>query len=304
MGTLFRIKLYAADEQQAQRGFRAAFDRIAQLDSILSDYQPDSELNKLSAAAVHRPAPVSGDLFRVVAAAQDLSLRTGGAFDITLGPVIRLWRQARRTRTLPAASALKKAQARCGYRKLKLDSGRQTIEMEQAGMQLDVGGIAKGYAADEALKTLAKLGIGSALVAASGDLAFGDAPPGKRGWKVGVDSFDRSDAPFTRVLELSHAAISTSGDTEQFLDINGKRYSHIVNPQTGLGLTSRTIVTVIANRGIEADSLATAVSVLGANRGLALAESLPGVAAFLLTWNGDHATQAESPSFHRYTQPN
>lgn len=302
MGTLFRIKLYAVDEQQAQRGFRAAFDRIEQLDAILSDYRPNSELNRLSVDAVRSPAKVSGDLFHVVAAAQELAEQTGGAFDITLGPVIRLWRQARKARALPASQALEQARAHCGYRKLKVDFRNQTIEMDQAGMQLDVGGIAKGYTADEALKSLEKLGITSALVAASGDLAFSDAPPGKKGWKVGVDSFDRSDAPFTRVLELSHRAISTSGDTEQYLDIDGQRYSHIVDPRTGLGLTTRTTVTVIAHCGIDADGLATAVSVLGSTRGLAFVESRPGLAALILTRAGGHTQQIESRRFSRYTQ--
>jgi FAD:protein FMN transferase len=300
MGTLFRIKLYAADEPQAKRGFRAAFDRIAQLDSILSDYQPDSELNRITVSAVGHPVAVSDDLFRVVDRSQKLAGQTDGAFDITLGPVIRLWRKARKTGALPAKAALEQAQGRCGYRKLKLNAEQRTIELDQAGMQLDLGGVAKGYAADEALATLAKMGLKSALVAASGDLALGDAPPGKKGWEIGVDSFDQADAPFTRVLELSHAAISTSGDTEQFLVVNGQRYSHIVDPHTGLGLTHRITVTVVANHGIDSDCLATAVSVLGADRGLAFVESRPGTAALILTRDNGHPRQIESSAFRRF----
>jgi thiamine biosynthesis lipoprotein len=302
MGTLFRIKLYANDEQQAQHGFRAAFDRIAKLDAILSDYRPDSELNRLCRSP-GRPVPVSADLFRVVSAAQQLAGETDGAFDITLGPVIRLWRTARKTGDLPASSDLRNARARSGYRKIKLDSQGQTIELTQANMQLDLGGIAKGYAADETLKTLRAMGIGSALVAASGDLAFGDAPPNQKGWRIGVDSFDQADAPFTRVLELSNAAVSTSGDTEQYVEIKGRRYSHIIDPNTGLGLTNRITVTVIASQGIQSDCSATAVSVLGASRGLAFIESHPALAALIVTRDEGHARQIESSTFRRYTAP-
>jgi FAD:protein FMN transferase len=149
-------------------------------------------------------------------------------------------------------------------------------------MRLDAGGIAKGYAADEALSLLRRNGIASALVAASGDLAFGDAPPGQRGWKIGIDSYDSANSPFTRIVELENAAVSTSGDTEQHLDAGGVRYSHIINPKTGIGLTSPLTVTVVARHGIDADALATAISVLGLRKGRALVESKPETAAVIV----------------------
>jgi thiamine biosynthesis lipoprotein len=155
--------------------------------------------------------------------------------------------------------------------------------LDQAGMRLDAGGIAKGYAADAALSILAQLGIRSALVAASGDLAFGDPPPGQRGWRIGVDSFDRPEAAFTHVLELSNAAVSTSGDQEQHLDIDGARYSHIIDPTTGMGLKRPITVTVVARHGTDADGLATAVSVLGPERGISFIEKQAGVAALVVT---------------------
>jgi thiamine biosynthesis lipoprotein len=283
MGTLVRIKLYADGARQAKSAFRAAFDRIAQLDDALSDYKPASELNRICRTAVARPVAAGADLFRVLEASQKLAGETDGAFDVTLGPVIRLWRQARNTHRLPDAAALREAAGRCGYRKLHLDPAKRTVMLDQAGMQLDAGGIAKGYAADAALSILAQLGIRSALVAASGDLAFGDPPPGQRGWKIGVDSFDRPEAAFTRVLELSNAAVSTSGDGEQHLDIDGTRYSHIVDPATLMGLSRQITVTIIARHGIDADGLATAVSVLGPERGIALIEKQPGVAGLVMT---------------------
>jgi len=275
MGTLFRIKLYAADKRQAEAGFRTAFDRVRDLDTILSDYKAESELNRISQNSLK----ISGDLFRVLAASQKLAEETGGAFDVTLGPVIRLWREARKNNRLPDHAALLDAGRRCGYRKLHLDAANRTATFDHQGMQLDLGGIAKGYAADEALAALKRLGIRSALVAASGDLAFSDPPQGQRGWKIGVGSFDR-------VLELSNAAVSTSGDAEQHLDSDGTRYSHIIDPGTRMGLTSGITVTIVAAHGIDADGISTAVSVLGAKRGLEFVEKQTGVAAVIVTKEG------------------
>lgn len=297
MGTLFRIKLYAVDQKQAQRAFRAAFDRVAALDDTLSDYKPDSELNRLCRTAVHHPVKVSSDLFRVVSASEELSQNSGGAFDITLGPVTHLWREARKWNHLPDNTAIREAGTRCGYRKLHIDRANHTIELDQEGMQLDVGGIAKGYAADEALNVLSRLGIHSALIAASGDLAFSDAPPGQPGWKIGVDSQDRPDAAFTRVLVLANGAVSTSGPTEQHLDANGTSYSHIIDPKTETGLSQPISVTIVARHGIESDGMSTAVSVLGEKRGLAFVEHQPGVAALIVTREHGVPQMIESSRF-------
>jgi thiamine biosynthesis lipoprotein len=273
MGTLVRIKLYAAGEPEAARGFRSAFSRIAELDAALSDYNPDSELNRAARDGAGAPVRVGDDLFRVLEASQKLAAETAGAFDVTLGPVIRLWREARKDGHPPAAEALADARGRTGYAKLHLDPVRHTVRLDQAGMQLDLGAIGKGYAADEALAVLEKLGLGRALVAMSGDLAFGDAPPGRHGWKIGIAS---------QTLELANAAVSTSGDAEQHLDAGGKRYSHIIDPATATGLTRQITATVVARRGIDSDSLSTAISILGPERGLALVEGRPDAAALIV----------------------
>lgn len=274
MGTLVSIKLYARDSEQAKAAFRAAFDRIAQLDRILSDYQPASELNRIARSAAGKPQRVSDDLLRVLEASQTLATASGGAFDVTVGPVVRLWREARREHRLPDRDALDAALSHCGYRKLRVDGRAHTVLLDQSGMQLDLGGIAKGYAAGQALEVLKNLGIASALVAASGDLAFSDAPPGRKGWNIQIDAAQS-------VATLSNAAVSTSGDTEQYLDTGGKRYSHIIDPITGIALTNRIMVSVVAPRGILADSLATAISVLGESRGRRLAKEYPGVLVYV-----------------------
>ena len=282
MGTLVKITLYTTDEQAATKAFRSAFDRIGELDRILSDYKADSELNRIATTAVDQAVHVSDDLFTVLAASHQLAVATGGAFDVTQGPVIRLWREARRTSRLPDAAALKEAASRSGYRKLHLDVVNHMVWLDQKGMSLDVGAIGKGYAASEALEVLGRLGVRSALVAVSGDLAFSDAPPGERGWRIDIRPDDPALAAAPRVLELTNAAVSTSGSTQQHLDTAAQRYSHVIDPSSGMGLTEDITVTVIAPTGLESDGLDTAVSVLGRERGLALIESRPGVAAIII----------------------
>ncbi len=272
MGTLFSIKLYAASEQQAKDAVQAAFARIAQLDATLTDYRADSELSRTTKSA--NPVHISDDLFTVLSKGQWLAEQTNGAFDVTLGPLTHLWRESRRARALPNDALLQDALKRSGFRKMHLDPAAHTVCFDVRGMQLDVGGIAKGYAADEALAVLAKAGIKSALVAASGDLAFSDAPPNEQGWKVAIDALRRP-------MLLANAAVSTSGSTEQNFVANGVRYSHILDPKTGLGLTTDLTTTVIARRGIDADGMATAVNVLGAERGLAFLDKQTGVAAVI-----------------------
>jgi thiamine biosynthesis lipoprotein len=300
MGTLVRVTLYAAHERVANDAFRAAFDRIAALDRILSDYRADSELNGLTRHGVRRPTRVSADLFAVLRASQKLAGHTNGAFDITQGPVIRVWREARREGRLPQPAVLQEAGSRSGFRKLHLDEQHRTAMLDMSEMQLDVGGIAKGYAASEGITALKRVGITRALVALSGDIACSDAPPGQRGWRIRVGSGVEPASAGARTLELTNAAVSTAGNSEQHLDVEGKRYSHIIDPGSTMGLTDDLTVSVIARHGMDADGLDTAVSVLGAERGLALVEAWPAAAALIVqrTPAGDRVfTSSRFPTF-------
>lgn len=282
MGTQFRIVLYAADEAEARRAADAAFARISELDAKLSDYREDSELMRLCRQAGGEPVSVSDDLFAVLSAAQAMARRSRGAFDVTIGPLSRLWRRSRRQKELPSPQRLEQARSLVGYEKLILDAERQTVRLTQPGMLLDLGGIAKGFAADEAQKVLHNHGIRSALVAAGGDLVVSDAPPDAPAWRIGIAPLDDPDRPPAKFLWLKNAAVSTSGDAEQFVEINGVRYSHILDPRTGLGLIGRQSVTVIAPNGTLSDSLATAISVLKPTEGLKLAEATEGAAALIV----------------------
>ena len=285
MGTLVRITVYTPTADDARDAFRAGFDRIRDLDNTLSDYKPDSELSRITSRAVGRAVRVSDDLFTVLRASQRLAEETGGAFDVTLGPVVRLWREARTNGRVPDADALKEAARRGGFRKLHLDTHRRTVMFDTPGMALDVGAIGKGYAASEALEAITRRGVRSALVAVSGDLAFSNAPPGERGWRIQVHTEEPAAVGVPSTLELANAAVSTSGSSEQHLDVNGRRYSHVIDPSTATGLVNDITVTVVAPHGIDADGLDTAASVLGAERGLALIESHRDAAGLILQKN-------------------
>jgi thiamine biosynthesis lipoprotein len=279
MGTQFRIVLYAADEATAKKAADAAFARIAELDGIMSDYKQTSELMQLCKKAGGDPVPVSEDLFAVIARALEISRLTDGAFDITVGPVVRLWRRARRTMMMPDGDELAAARKLVGYQQVQIEAKGRTVRLTAKGVLLDLGGIAKGYAAQAALEVLRRHGIRQALVAAGGDIVVGDAPPGTKGWRIGIAPLEDPTAKPTRYLSLSNSAVSTSGDTEQYVVIDGKRYSHIVDPKTGLGLTTRMSVTVVMTNGKTSDGMTTGLCVLGPEKGLPLIESIDGAAA-------------------------
>jgi thiamine biosynthesis lipoprotein len=282
MGTRFTITLYAADEEAARRAAAAAFARAAELDRIMSDYKQTSELMQLCKKAGGPPVPVSEDLFKVLTKAQEVAKLTGGALDVTVGPLVRLWRRARRTRELPDPAELKRALALVGYDKIRLDPKGRTVQLLVMGMLLDLGAIAKGYAAQALLELLQRQGFSRALVAAGGDIAAGDPPPGAKGWKVGVAPLEDPNAPPKRFVLLKNAAVSTAGDAEQWVVIGGKRYSHIVDPKTGMGLTTRISVTVVARDGTTSDAWDTALCVVGPERGLKLIEAIDGAAALFV----------------------
>jgi thiamine biosynthesis lipoprotein len=266
MGAITRITIYARDDS----AIPAAFARIKELDQKLSDYKPDSELNRVCRTAHERPVKVSDDLFRVLEAAQQIAYDTDGAFDVTVGPLTQLWRQ----RKLPTPEAM----SRVGYRNLVLDPKNRTVFLKLAGMQLDLGGIAKGFAADEALAVLRARGVRRALVAVSGDLAIGDPPPGKEGWTVRLSAGPDS--------VLHNIAVSTSGP-EQNWRHGENLYSHIIDSKTGLGSKPGWIVSVIATTGLLADPLATALTLLGRKSGEAYAKRR-GAIAYIADYDPAH----------------
>ncbi len=279
MGVDARLVVYAPDKPTAENACAAAFKRIAALDSIMSDYRRDSELMRLCARAGGPPVRVSPDLFTVLERAQQVAERTGGAFDVTAGPLIRLWRAARKAAVLPKPDELRRARSLVGWRKLRLDPRARTAQLTVRGMQLDLGGIAKGYAADAAQSVLREYGVTSALVELGGDIVVSGPPPGTDGWTIRVPNAEQGTE--AGGMRFAGCAISSSGDTEQSTVIGGKRYSHVVDPRTGQALTSRVQVTLTAPDGLTSDPLSTALTVMGGRSYRKLLDEYPGTQAFV-----------------------
>jgi FAD:protein FMN transferase len=279
MGVDARLVIYAPNQEAAEKAGAAAFARIAALDSIMSDYRRDSELMRLCARAGGPPIRVSPDLFLVLQRAQKVSRESNGAFDVTVGPLIALWRAARKTAVLPAPAEIERARRLVGWKKVRLNQSKRTVQLTVRGMKLDLGGIGKGYAADEAQRVLKKHGIKHALVEMGGDIVVSSAPPGTEGWTIRVPNAGNDPQPTDR--HFADRALSTSGDTEQFVVIGGRRYSHIIDPRTGQALTKRVQVTVIAPNGLTSDPLSKVVSILSEQDRNKLLKSYPGTTAFV-----------------------
>ena len=282
MGTTFRLVLYADSQNTADAARDAAFAVISDLDQRLTDYRPDSELMQACATAWQHPVRLSPQVFELLATSQQLAARTGGAFDITVGALTRVWRRARRENEMPSADELAAARAVTGWQLLTLDPAEQTISLAREGVRLDVGGNGKGYAADKALAAMRARGVDRAMVVAGGDIAIGAPPPDEPGWRIALAPFDDVPAP-GGTLTVAHAGVSTSGDAEQWMEIAGTRYSHIIDPRTGLPVTGRHAVTIVAPDATTSDGLDTATSVLGDRAGAALVDATPGASALFGT---------------------
>lgn len=297
MASPFHLVLYSTDAAAARRASRAAFDRIEALNKVLSDYDPDSALSRLSQSAGRGPVPVGADLFDVLERSKRISERSGGMFDVTIAPVGRLWRRARRDRKLPDPRLIDEARTLVGSDKMILDPAARTVNLTMPGMKLDVGGIAKGYASQAALDVLKAMGIRRALVGGAGDIVVGDPPPDADGWKVAIAPVDPKSSYRPPTLLLKNAAVSTAGDAERFVVIDGHRYSHIVNPRTGMGHEDRAAVTVVAPDGGTADALETTAYLLGPERGLKLVDETPGAAALFQRLTPEGVKTFESSRF-------
>ncbi len=297
MGTQWRIVLYAPDEATAEMAQKAAFERVAELDRAMSDYTLKSELMKFCLAnddAPGKPVAISGDLFRVLKHSKEIAELSDGAFDPTIGPLVKLWRAAKKTKKLASDEDLKAAKELVGYKLLSLDEKAKAATLAKKGMRLDLGGIGKGYAADEALAVLRAEGIASALVAASGDITASNAPPEKDGWLVEIAPLREKDPK--RMLKLVNQSVSTSGDLFQFVEIEGVRYSHVLDPKTGLGLTGRRSATVIAAKGWQADALTKAASVLPPKDAVKLIDSIPGAATSIVVRETETGEEVKTES--------
>lgn len=261
MGTRFSIVCYTKDRATAETSAEAAFEIAERINQVASDYLPKSELSRLSCRPVSEAVEVSPMLYDLFEHSLTIAKSTDGAFDPTLAPFSRIWRECRKSGKLPAPETIESARNSVGWQHVVLDSVNRSIRMKREGMSFDLGGVAKGHAADSMIESFFAAGLKQVMIVAGGDVRLGEAPPGRAGWNVAVKTFhpDRSD----EILTLSHAAVSTSGDLYQSVEIDGVSYSHIIDPKTGLGLTHRIAATVIADHARLSDPLATAACVMG-----------------------------------------
>ena len=274
MGVPVRIVLYASNSEVAEKAAKEAFAAFHTLNGIMSDYDSESELMLL--AEDRGMTRVSEDLFIVLRAAKHYCTISDGAFDITAGPLVQLWRRSRRMQELPRERLVEQAKERVGNHLWEIDESTQSVRLLKAGMRLDLGAIAKGYAVDKAFEIIQKHGISSQLVDAGGDFRVGDPPPGVEGWRIAKDN---------ETVLLKNTAMATSGGRFQFVEIGGVRYAHIVDPKTGLGITTLQTVHVTAPTAMEADALATAVIVLGKEKGKTLIDQFPKVTVEIVETN-------------------
>ncbi len=282
MGTFARVLVVASDKKTAEQCVKAAFETFDRVNAMMSDYDPNSLLSEVNRRAFAEPVKVDAALFEVLTAAVKYSRLSDGAFDITVGPVVQLWRKANQTGIAPEPQALTQAHQKVGYRHLLLDEDNQTVRFAVEGMLLDLGGIAKGYAIDKAIEVMRQQGALGGMVDIGGDLACFDRPVGGQPhWYIGLQDPDEEQRYLLR-LKLNNHAAATSGDYRRFAVINDLKYSHIVNPASTQAADSLSSVTIIAPSAIQADALATAVSVLGPEKGMALIESIDQTEALLI----------------------
>ena len=274
MGTRVRMLIHAEGADQAETAASAAFDRITALEAILSDYNPASEVRQFEPTIAGASVKASSELIRIMIRANELSAMTGGAFDVTCGPLTRLWRAAFMSGEPPSQIHIEEAAGRVGWTFVSVDEGNEALTFEWSGMELDFGAIGKGLAADMALAVIAQRGCPRSLVDVGGDLAIGLPPPGAQGWVVGI-ALDAGDVE--QQIEVSECGLATSGNAEQYLEHDGVRYSHILDPRTGSALTHSYAVAIQASDATAADAIASAMSVLGPVIGAQLIETWPDV---------------------------
>lgn len=289
MGTFAHIVAVAKDTGTTKKCIKAALEEIHKVDDLMSDYKKDSEISRINSQAYEKQVQVSESTYEVIQRSIEFSKMTDGAFDVSVGPLVELFREAKESKVAPTDEQIAQAKSKIGFEKLKLDSKNRTVQFSEKGMLLDLGGIAKGYAIDKAIEAAKRCGAIGAMVDIGGDVrCFGLPPEGRDHWLIGLQNPNSAiegmeGGGLRLVLKAINEAIATSGDYQQFVIIKGKRYSHIMDRRTGKSAESLSSVTIITDNATDADALATSVSVMGGDKGLALIEKLPNTEAILIS---------------------
>lgn len=272
MGTIVSFKAFHHSAEHVEKSFKEAEKEVLRISSILTDYDPQSETRQLTAKAQADPVEVSDELWDAIRISDIWFKRSHGAFDASLGNVTRLWRKYRRVKQIPDAGKLDAALSQSGWHHLEIDSDNRTIRMTSE-VRLDFGAIGKGLIIDRAFGKLKRSGLACCMVNCSGNMRLGIAPPGREGWKIEVTGLQK-DSPPLRRLVVANTAIATSGDLWQYIEINGQRRSHILDPRTGIGVLGPISATVLAATATDADAFATSACILPEKQVRELAQKL------------------------------
>ncbi|MDH4099852.1 MAG: FAD:protein FMN transferase [Nitrospirota bacterium] len=285
MGTVVGITVVSTDKPRADAALNAAFGELDRLEKMMSTTIPTSDVARINEAAGKQPVRVSPEVLELLDKAAEAHRISNGLFDVTVGPLVGLWGIGVKEPRVPSKEEIAAAVALCGADRLEVDKAAGTVFLKSPGMAIDLGGIAKGYAADRAIETLRKSGITAGVVAVAGDIrAMGSKPDGSS-WRIGVQHPRDKDKLLTS-LALTDRAVSTAGDYERFLEKDGVRYHHLLNPATGMPATLCQSATVVASAGIVTDPLSTIIFLLGPEAGMALVETMPGVEAIIVDAQG------------------
>jgi len=282
MGTEVRIRFWLEDPAQGDIAQQAVVDEMQRIDNTMSPYIESSLLYQINQQAALKPFKLSRELYQLIEKSIEISHLTQGVFDITFSSVGYMYDY--RLKQKPTAQQLKNNLSLINYHLIELDPETHSIFLKKKGVRIDLGGIAKGYAVDNCISILKRFGAKDASVTAGGDTFVLGDNQGKL-WRVGI-KHPRAESKLVTVLPLENSAISTSGDYERFFIENGKRYHHILNPKTGKSASEVESVTILADTSTFADALSTSVFILGVQKGLALADSLPQVSAIIVDKNG------------------
>lgn len=305
MGTTYTVKVAAAlDEKKRQELGKGIESALRDVDAKMSTYRTDSEISRLNQAPAGSWVTVSGDTLSVIEEAKRLGRMTSGAFDPTVGPLVNLWGfgPGDRTRSVPDDERIALARQEIGYRYVRLQQASPAVSKDRAKIHVDLSGIAKGFGVDKVAAYLEKAGIGDYLAEVGGDLRSAGKNTEKAAWRIGIEKPLGDPGRLQKIVHLSGQALATSGDYRIFFEREGKRYSHIVNPQTGRPVThALASVTVIAPTAMEADAVSTALFVLGPQAGLELAKA-QNLAAFFVSKEGKELRETWSPAFAKYME--
>ena len=286
MGTFSRIVVIAPNRPIAAQCIDAAFKDQDEIERLMSYHRPDSELAEVNSEAYDHPVRLSEPMLEVLRKALETSRLSEGAFDVTVGPLMDMWKYAGQVGIMPTDAQMEHVRAKVGWDKVVLDPNQRTIRFAVEGMKIDLGGIAKGYAVDRSVQVLRDQGALSGMVDIGGNIrCFGRPPRGKEYWRIGIQDPCRVDGPgpssdcVLLVLKLTNQAVATSGHYRRFTMVGDREVSHILDPRTGASNEQLASVTIIAPDAMTADALSTAVSILGKEKGFSLAESLPQIEA-------------------------